>query len=79
MKNKIRKSTWLTAILLIYVSVTAAYLLPHNQEMSHTEKYVTFIASYVIVILLWFVLRKKEQLQQKRRNEEQQGENLNQR
>jgi uncharacterized membrane protein SirB2 len=76
MKNKIRKSTWLTAILLIYVSVMAVYLLPRNREMSHTEKYVTFAGAYVIVIVLWFVLRKKEKLQQKRRNEEQQGENL---
>ncbi|KAA6350888.1 hypothetical protein EZS27_001735 [termite gut metagenome] len=79
MKNKIRKSTWLTVLLLIYVSVMAAYLLPHNREMSHTEKYITFAASYVIVIVLWFVLRKKEQLQQKRRREKQKDENLNQR
>jgi K+ transporter len=76
MKNKIRKSTWLTVILLVYVSVMAAYLLPHNREMSHTEKYITVAASYVIVIVLWFVLRKKEQVQQKRRKEEQQSENL---
>jgi uncharacterized membrane protein YdjX (TVP38/TMEM64 family) len=79
MKRKIRKSTWLTAILLIYVSVMAAYLLPRNQEMSHLEKQVTLAASYVIVIVLWFVLRKKEQLQQKRRKEEHQGENSNRR
>jgi membrane protein DedA with SNARE-associated domain len=78
MKNKIRKSTWLSVILLIYVSVTAAYLLPRNQEMSHTEKQVTFAGAYVIVIVLWFVLRKKEQLQQKRRNEGKQSENLKQ-
>ncbi|KAA6320321.1 hypothetical protein EZS27_029890 [termite gut metagenome] len=76
MKNKIRKSTWLTAILLIYVSVMAAYLLPRNREMGHTEKYVTFAASYLIVMALWFVLRKKEQWRQKHRKEEQQDENL---
>jgi uncharacterized membrane protein YdjX (TVP38/TMEM64 family) len=79
MKNKIRKSTWLTAILLIYVSAVAAYLLPRNGEMSHIEKQVTLAASYVIVIVLWFVLRKKEQLQQKRRKEQQQGKDLDHR
>ncbi|KAA6301347.1 MAG: hypothetical protein EZS26_002544 [Candidatus Ordinivivax streblomastigis] len=68
----------MSVILLIYVSVTAAYLLPRNQEMSHIEKQVTFAGAYVIVIVLWFVLRKKEQLQQKRRNEEKQSENLKQ-
>ncbi|KAA6334968.1 hypothetical protein EZS27_016756 [termite gut metagenome] len=69
-KNKIRKSTWVTAALLVYVSVMAAYLLPRNHEMSNTEKYLTFAASYVIVIVLWLLLRKKEQFQQKRREKE---------
>ncbi|KAA6319971.1 hypothetical protein EZS27_030197 [termite gut metagenome] len=70
-KNKIRKSTWVAMALLIYVSVMAAYLLPRNHEMSNTEKYLTFAASYVIVIVLWLVLRKKDQLQQKRREREE--------
>ncbi|KAA6320115.1 hypothetical protein EZS27_030070 [termite gut metagenome] len=70
-KNKVRKSTWIAMALLIYVSVMAAYLLPRNHEMSNTEKYFTFAASYVIVIVLWLVLRKKDQLQQKRREREE--------
>ncbi|KAA6341628.1 hypothetical protein EZS27_010579 [termite gut metagenome] len=70
MKKKIRKSTWVTGALFIYVSIMAAYLIPRNREMSNTEKYVTLAVSYIIVIVLWFVLRKKEQLQ-KRRQEEQ--------
>lgn len=68
--KKIKKSTWLIAALLIYVSATGAYLLPRNTEMGDTEKYLTLGASYVIVILLWFVLRKKEKMQQRRREEE---------
>ncbi|MCC8187129.1 MAG: hypothetical protein LIP08_06365 [Bacteroides sp.] len=64
-----KKSTWITMALLIYVSVTAALLLPNNTEISVTEKYVTVIAGYVIVGVLWFVLRKKEQLQQKRQED----------
>lgn len=68
--KKFKKSTGLTVALLIYVSATAAYFLPRNTEISNTEKYVTVIASYVIVLVLWLVLRKKEELQQKRRSED---------
>lgn len=63
--KKLKKSTGLTVALLIYVSATAAYFLPRN-----TEKYITVIASYVIVLALWLVLRKKEELQRKRREED---------
>lgn len=68
--KKLKKSTGLTVALLIYVSATAAYFLPRNTEISNTEKYVTVIASYVIVLGLWLVLRKKEELQRKRREED---------
>nr|WP_305067483.1 hypothetical protein [Jilunia laotingensis] len=56
--------------MLIYVSATAAYLLPRNTEMGDTEKYLTLAASYVIVFVLWLVLRKKEKLQQERKERE---------
>jgi len=68
--KKLKKSTGLTVALLIYVSATAAYFLPRNTEISNTEKYVTVIASYVIILALWLVLRKKEELQRKRREED---------
>ena len=68
--KKLKKSTWVTLALLIYVSVTAAYLLPRNTEVSDTEKYMTLAISYVIVFILWLVLRQKEKLQQRRREEE---------
>ena len=68
--KKLKKSTGLTVALLIYVSATAAYFLPRNTEISNTEKYVTVIASYVILLALWLVLRKKEELQRKRREED---------
>ncbi len=68
--KKLKKSIGLTVALLIYVSATAAYFLPRNTEISNTEKYVTVIASYVIVLALWLVLRKKEELQRKRREED---------
>ena len=67
--KKLKKSTWVTLALLIYVSVTAAYLLPRNTEVSDTEKYITLAISYVIVFILWLVLRQKEKLQQRRREE----------
>ena len=68
--KKFKKSTGLTVALLIYVSATAAYFLPRNTEISNTEKYITVIASYVIVLVLWLVLRKKEELQRERREED---------
>ena len=74
--KKLKKSTGLTVALLIYVSATAAYFLPRNTEISNTEKYVTVIASYVIVLALWLGywaktdVRKKEELQRKRREED---------
>lgn len=70
MMKKIKKSTGLALALLIYVTVTAAYFLPRNTEISDTEKYVTVAVSYIIVIALWLVLRKKEKLQRKRREED---------
>lgn len=73
--KKFNKSTGLTVALLIYVSATAAYFLPRNTEISNTEKYITVIASYVIVLVLWLVLRKKEELQRKRREEDRTEQN----
>ena len=58
--KKLKKSTWVTLALLIYVSVTAAYLLPRNTEVSDTEKYITLAISYVIFFIILLVLRQKE-------------------
>ena len=55
--------------LLVYTTAMAAYFLPKNTEISDTEKWVTFVASYVIVGLLWYVLRLKEQRLEKRNKE----------
>ena len=55
--------------LLVYTTAMAAYFLPKNTEISDTEKWVTFGASYVIVGLLWYVLRMKEQRLEKRNKE----------
>ncbi|WP_300697725.1 hypothetical protein [uncultured Bacteroides sp.] len=73
--RKLKKSTGLTLALLIYVSVTAAYFLPRNTVISHTEKYITVVASYVIVLVLWLVLRKKEALQRKYHEESEKYDN----
>lgn len=76
MKN-LKKSTWLTVALFIYISATAAYFMPRNTEMSDMEKYLTLGGSYVIVLLLWLVLRKKEQMQHRRQEEEKKYNNQN--
>ena len=68
--KKIKRSTGVALAFLIYVSVTAAYLLPRNTEVSQTEKYLTVAGSYVI-LLLWLVLRKKEQMRERRKKDEQ--------
>ena len=69
--RKIKRSTGVALAFLIYVSVTAAYLLPRNTEVSQTEKILTVAGSYVIVFLLWLVLRKKEQMRERRKKDEQ--------
>lgn len=68
---KIKKSTGITLALFVYITASAAYLLPRNTEISATEKYFTLAAAYVILVLLWLVLRKKEELQRKRREEDE--------
>ena len=60
--KKLKKSSALSLALLVYITATAAYFLPRNTEISVTEKYLTVVASYVIVLLLWLVLRKKERM-----------------
>ena len=69
--KKIKKSTGVAIAFLIYVSLTAAYLLPSNTEYVQTEKILTVVGSYVIVLLLWLVLRKKEQMRERRKKDEQ--------
>lgn len=71
MRKKIKKSTGIAIAFLIYVSASAAYLLPRNTEVGQTEKYLTVAGAYVIVLLLWLVFRKKEQLRDRRKKGEQ--------
>ena len=67
--KKFKKSTWMPLALLIYTTAMAAYFLPKNSEISMTEKWVTFGASYVIIGVLWYVLRLKERRLEKRNKE----------
>jgi len=57
-----RKSTGISLALFLYITVTAVFLIPCDSELPMREKYITLIASYVIVLVLWLVLRKKEYL-----------------
>lgn len=67
--RKFRKSTWLPLALLAYTTAMAIYFLPKNTEISETEKWVTFGASYGIIALLWYVLRLKERRLEQRNKE----------
>ena len=60
--KKIKKSIVLSLVLLVYITAMAIYFLPRNTEIGTTEKYVTVIASYLIVLLLWLVLLYKERM-----------------
>ena len=67
--RKFRKSTWMPLALLVYTTAMAIYFLPKNTEISETEKWVTFGASYLIIGVLWYVLRLKEKRLEKRNKE----------
>ena len=67
--KKIKKSTGLMLALFIYVSATAAYLLPRNTGVSTIEKYLTVGGTYLVIFFLWLVLKKKEQMQENRKND----------
>ena len=67
--RKFRKSTWMPLALLVYTTAMAVYFLPKNSEVSETEKWVTFGASYGIIALLWYVLRLKERRLEQRNKE----------
>ena len=69
MKRKLKKSTWLPVALMAYTTGMAIYFLPKNSEISDTEKWLTFGASYFIVGLLWYVLRLKEKRMEQRNRE----------
>ena len=67
--RKFKKSTWMPLALLVYTTGMALYFLPKNSEISDTEKWVTFGASYFIIGLLWIVLRAKEKRMEQRNKE----------
>ena len=69
MRKKIKKSTWMPLALLAYTTGMAIYFLPNNSEISDTEKWTTFGASYLIIGLLWYVLRMKEKRMEQRNKE----------
>lgn len=75
MRKKLKKSTWLTLALFLYVTAMAIYFLPRNTSIGDTEKYVSVTASYIIVALLWVVLRMKEKRTEQQHKDEQ--NNLN--
>lgn len=66
MKFKLKKSIALPLALFIYTTAMAIYFIPKNNEMSPTEKWITIIASYLIIAALWWVQNKKEQLARQR-------------
>lgn len=64
--KKMNKTVWLPLALFVYISATAAYLLPRNTEVSVTEKFLTVGFAYLIVLALWLVLRQKDKIRRRR-------------
>lgn len=60
-----RKSTLICLAFLVYITLTAAYLLPRNTELSDLEKWGTVLGSYGVTVLLWLVLRRKEDIRKR--------------
>ena len=57
------------AILAIYTAAAYAYLIPRNNEMSDTEKWITVGVSVVVLAILWVLMRKREKLRREREND----------
>lgn len=71
MKRKYKKSILLPGALFIYTTAMAVWFIPRNHEMSTTEKWVTIVASYVIIAALWWVLDKREKITRQREEEQE--------
>lgn len=60
--KKYKKSVILPLLLFVYTTLMAIYFLPRNTEIGRSEKWITIVASYLIILLLWWVLRTKEKM-----------------
>ncbi|MBP8777891.1 MAG: hypothetical protein KBH23_07905 [Bacteroidaceae bacterium] len=69
MNRKYRKSTIITIVLSLYVTVMCFFIAPRNQDISLFEKITVGIVSYAAVILLCLLLRKKEKAQAANKNQ----------
>lgn len=59
---KIKKSTYLPAILLVYLLVMAYIGLPQLQRGEYLQYFSVFGISLAVIILLHFSLKRKERL-----------------
>ena len=57
----IKKTTAILLVLFVYITVTAAYVLPRNADISEVEKWIAVGVSYAILAALWWVLKHKGQ------------------
>ena len=55
----IKKTTAILLVLFVYITVTAAYFLPRNADISEVEKWIAVGVSYAILAALWWVLKHK--------------------
>lgn len=67
---KIKKSTWLPAVLLAYLAFMSAIAYPDYRAGVHTPLFYFGVIGFtlVVIIALHFFLKKKESLRQEREN-----------
>lgn len=61
--KKIKKSIWLTAILMIYFLAMTAFYGPELVKTGQTTRLITVAAVEIVVLIaLYFFLKKRERL-----------------
>lgn len=67
---KIKKSTYLPIVLLVYLLVMAVVGLPILKAGEYLRYFSVFGISLLVIVLLHFTLKRKEQLRERRRKED---------
>lgn len=65
MKKKLRKSTWIPLVFVLYSIAVYAYVLPQTTASMPTIC-MTIGLNVVVIIALWWLYRKKEKMAEER-------------
>lgn len=65
MKKKIKKSTWIPLVFVLYSIAVYAYVLPQT-TVSLKSIYMTVGLNVLVIVALWWLYRKKEKMAEQR-------------